>query len=55
MKKIIFGLTVFAVLCVMASCNGKKTTVNEPVSVDTVKVDTVEVDTTVVAVDSVAE
>lgn len=55
MKKIIFGLTVFTVLCVMASCNGKKTTVNEPVSVDTVKVDTIAVDTTVVVADSITE
>lgn len=55
MKKIIFSLTVFTVLCVMSSCGGKKTTVNEPVTVDTFQVDTLTVDTTVVTVDSIVE
>lgn len=58
MKKAIFGLSVFVMMCCLSSCGGKNVNTsmaNDSVIVDSVVVDTLAVDSTVIVVDSIAK
>lgn len=53
MKKAIFGLAVFVMMCCLSSCGGKN--INTSMANDSVIVDSVVVDSTVIVVDSIAK